>query len=175
MSVIIDTIVWLVNFPAQNGFPMVFIAAFGAMGLVRMASKRSDGDSPHLQGLREQAGMATAVEARPMRRLFGRIQRWTYGIAAGIVIGAGLIGLLSITGVDITEPYIAANGVTTEATLDDDLVTFMTDAGVEYTLPVSFFTRPTYPDPYASIGWDDTVTVTYLASHPQAFVINTDG
>lgn len=173
MTPMLDTLVWLINFPARNGFAMVFLAVFGGMGLIA-AARRRGGQSSRVQQLREEAGLDVAETPHPMRDALRRVQQWVYGIVAGVVIAGGAIGVLSLIGVDLVKPYIAANGETVTGSYDGNFVTFTTERGVEYTQPVSFMTSPIYPDRWSFMSSSDPVSITYLPQHPQAFVVNSE-
>lgn len=91
-----------------------------------------------------------------------------------LLMAAGLVlGILSLVGVPVTTAYIHENGHPTIGTLDGEWVTFTTAAGETYTLRSDVFTPAQYPDRDAYVPSDAEVVVRYLASHPQAFVIDT--
>lgn len=169
----LDTIFWLLNFPASNGYAMVFIAAFGSTGLAMLAFGGARGNRSRLQALREQEGLA-APTASAGPAVLTRTRQIVFRIVFAVVLGSGAVGLLALIGVPVTNAYIHANGVETTGTMDSgDWVTFTTEDGAEYTLANDFFTPSVYPDAHASVGWDDApVTVRYLPGHPQAFVID---
>jgi hypothetical protein len=95
-------------------------------------------------------------------------------VLALLMVGALVIGILSLSGVPVTRAYISDNGRPTTGTLEGDWVTFTTAEGVEYTLESNFFTPAVYPDRDVSLASGEPVVVRYLPSHPQAFVIDSD-
>ncbi|GAA3652229.1 hypothetical protein [Microbacterium marinilacus] len=166
MNPVVDAIVWLANFPVTHGYAMVFIAGFSSMGLIAMAAG--------LSARRRKAapGAGPAAAASPGARPLAVVQAWLYRVLAVGVIGGGVLGLLSLTGVSATGWYIHQHGATAEGTRDGDWITFTASDGVEYTVPYDFFTPASYPDTGASL-MSDVVTVRYLESHPQTYVVDT--
>ena len=166
----LDTLIWLVNFPAAHGYAMVFIAGFSILGLFAMSAR---GATPGgaLRTIREREGLLRPEE-RARGQVGGRILRIVFRVLAFVMLGSLVIGILSLTGVPVTRAYIYDNGRPTTATMDGDWVTFTTAEGVEYTLESNFFTPALYPDRDAYIPSGEPVVVRYLASHPQAFVID---
>lgn len=165
-----DTVFWLLNFPAAHGYAMVFIAGFSILGLFALSTKGiATGDA--LRRIREREGLVRE-DARPRRDIAGGIVRVVARILALVMLGSLVIGILSLTGVPVTRAYIFDNGRPTTASLDGDWVTFTTAEGVRYTVESNFFTPAVYPDRDAYIPGGQAVVVRYLPSHPQAFVID---
>ena len=50
-----DTLIWLANFPVRNGYAMVFVAGFSMMGLIALAFRRPAGRD-RLAAVRPPAG-----------------------------------------------------------------------------------------------------------------------
>ncbi|WP_133192838.1 MULTISPECIES: hypothetical protein [unclassified Microbacterium] len=165
-----ETLIWLLNFPAAHGYAMVFIAGFSILGLFAM-SVRAASPGGELRAIREREGLLRPEE-RARGQVGGRILRVFFRILAFIMLGSLVIGILSLTGVPVTRAYIHDNGRPTTATMDGDWVTFTTAEGVEYTLESNFFTPAVYPDRDSYLPSGSPVVVRYLASHPQAFVID---
>lgn len=172
MNPIFDTIVRLANFPAQHGYTMVFVVAFGLPGLVRMMFRGTGRGSTRLQELRAATDGAQAPGPNPTKVVLARIERWCFTALALVVGVGGLIGILSLMDFDVTEGYILDHGVETEGVYDGDAVTFSTDDGTEYRMPIDFFTEAVAPTYTGSIPTDEPITVRYLEQHPQAFVID---
>lgn len=166
----LDTLIWLLNFPASHGYAMVFIAGFSILGLFAMSAS---GRSPRatLRAVREREGVAHETEA-PREGTLAAVARLVFRVLAIVMVANLAIGILSLTGVPITRAYIHEHGRPTSATVDGDWVTFTTETGVEYTLESNFFTPAVYPDRDAYIPSGETITVRYLPDHPQAFVID---
>ncbi|WP_433584256.1 hypothetical protein [Microbacterium hydrocarbonoxydans] len=167
---ILDTLIWLVNFPASHGYAMVFIAGFSILGLFAMSAA---GSAPggSLRRVREREGLLR--ETAPQRgRIADRLRRIVFRVLAFAMLANLVIGILSLTGVPVTRAYIFEHGQPTAATIDGDWVTFTTATGVEYTLESNFFTPAGYPDRDAYIPTGAPITVRYLPGHPQAFVID---
>lgn len=167
-----DTLIWLVNFPAAHGYAVVFIAGFSILGLFAM-SVRGAVPGEALRAIREREGVLRH-EGRPRGQVWGRVVRIGARLLAFLMLGSLVIGILSLTGVPVTRAYIYDNGRPTTATMDGDWVTFTTAEGVEYTLESNFFTPAVYPDRDVSLPSGQPVVVRYLPSHPQAFVIDSD-
>lgn len=167
---ILDTLIWLVNFPASHGYAMVFIAGFSILGLFAMSAA---GSAPGgaLRRVREREGLLRETGPRP-EQLATRVRRVGFRILAFAMLANLLIGILSLTGVPVTRAYIYEHGQPTAATRDGDWVTFTSATGVEYTLESNFFTPAVYPDRDSYIPSGEPVTVRYLPGHPQAFVID---
>ncbi|WP_149085536.1 MULTISPECIES: hypothetical protein [Microbacterium] len=166
----LDTLMWLVNFPAAHGYAMVFIAAFSILGLFGI-SARSTATGGSLRTVREREGLLPA-ETRTRGNAAGAVIRVVFRVLAFVMLGSLIIGILSLTGVPVTRAYIFENGRPTTGTMDGDWVTFTAADGTEYTLESDFFTPAVYPDRDAWIPSDAPVVVRYLPSHPQAFVID---
>lgn len=167
-----DTLIWLVNFPASHGYAMVFIAGFSLLGLFAM-SARGAVPGGALRTIREREGLLHPGD-RPRGQVAGSVLRIVFRVLAFLMLGSLVIGILSLTGVPVTRAYIYDNGRPTTATMDGDWVTFTTAEGVEYTVESNFFTPVVYPDRDAYLPSDQPVVVRYLPSHPQAFVIDSD-
>ncbi|WP_243225865.1 hypothetical protein [Microbacterium sp. CIAB417] len=169
---LMDTLVWLVNFPVTHGYAMVFIAGFAMLGLLSQAT-RPIGARSRLSTIRAREGLVESGSDRRSRVVIARLQRLFFRVLA-VVMGAGLVlGILGLIGVPVTSAYIHDNGQPAVATVDGDWVRFTTATGVEYTLPNDFFTPSMYPDRDAWVPSGDIV-VRYLPSHPQAYVIDTE-
>ncbi|MFT4260562.1 hypothetical protein [Microbacterium sp.] len=167
---ILDTLIWLVNFPASHGYAMVFIGGFSILGLFAM-SVRGDVPGGALRRIREREGLLR--EQHPRRgEGAARVMRLGFRVLAFLMIANVVIGVLSLTGVPVTRAYIYEHGERASATLDGDWVTFTTHEGVEYTLESNFFTPAVYPDRDAYFPSDGQISVRYLKDHPQAFVID---
>lgn len=166
----LDTLIWLVNFPASHGYAMVFIAGFSILGLFAASVSGGVPDAA-LRRIREREGLAVA-EARPAGEAGRRVLRIGFRVLAFAMLASLVIGILSLTGVPVTRAYIHEHGLPTTATRDGDWVTFTTADGTEYTLESNFFTPAVYPDRDAFLPSDSPVVVRYLPSHPQAFVID---
>lgn len=166
---ILDTLIWLINFPASHGYAMVFISAFSLFGLFAMSVP---GTAPGgaLRRIREREGLLRSEDV-PRGRLPGGLVRVVFRILAFVMLANLVIGILSLTGVPITRAYIHEHGQPTTATRDGDWITFTTTTGVEYTLESNFFTPAVYPDRDAFLSGEQVV-VRYLPGHPQAFVID---
>ncbi|ALX67099.1 hypothetical protein [Microbacterium sp. XT11] len=167
---VLDTLIWLVNFPASHGYAMVFIAGFSILGLFALSAARSTPGAA-LRRIREREGLLR--EDAPSRgATAGRAMRIVFRVLAYLMLANLVIGILSLTGVPVTRAYIYEHGQPTTGTLDGDWVTFTTSTGVEYTLESNFFTPSVYPDRDAYLPSDSPIVVRYLPDHPQAFVID---
>lgn len=166
----LDTLIWLVNFPAAHGYAIVFIAAFSILGLFAM-SARGGARGGSLRAVREREGLVPA-EPRSRGNVGGTAVRVIFRVLAFVMLGSLVVGILSLTGVPVTRAYIFENGRPTTGTVDGDWVTFTAADGTEYTLESDFFTPAVYPDRDAWIPSGTPVVVRYLPSHPQAFVID---
>lgn len=168
---IMDTVIWLVNFPVSHGYAMVFVAGFSLVGLGSMAF-RPVGASSKLQVIRAREGLPEVSSRGAGPTVFAHLQRALFRVL-GLVMLAGLaLGILGLTGVPVTAAYIHQHGIPTTAAVDGDWVTFTTPNGQAYTLESNFFTPSQYPDRYGYFSGDQVV-VRYLPGHPQAFVIDT--
>ncbi|MBP3978667.1 DUF3592 domain-containing protein [Microbacterium sp. BLY] len=166
-----DTLMWLLNFPASHGYAMVFIAGFSILGLFAISAGGASAKGGSLRAVREREGLLPS-ETRPRGNVGATIARVFFRILAFVMLGSLVIGILSLTGVPVTRAYIYDNGRPTTGTLDGDWVTFTTADGTEYTLESNFFTPAVYPDRDAWLPSGAPVVVRYLPSHPQAFVID---
>lgn len=166
----VDTLIWLLNFPAAHGYAMVFIAGFSILGLFAM-SARGAAPGGELRAIREREGLLRPEE-RSRGQLGGSVRRIVFRVLAFVMLGCLVLGILSLSGVPVTRAYIYDNGRPTTATMEGDWVTFTTADGVEYTLESNFFTPAVYPDRDAYLPGGAPVVVRYLPSHPQAFVID---
>lgn len=167
-----DTLIWLVNFPASHGYAVVFIAGFSTLGLFAL-SVRGAVPGEALRSIREREGLLYPTE-RPRGLAWAGVVRIVARVLALLMVGSLVIGILSLTGVPVTRAYIFDNGRPTTGTLEGDWVTFTTAEGVEYTLESNFFTPAVYPDRDVLLSSGEPVVVRYLPSHPQAFVIDSD-
>ncbi|GAA1251795.1 hypothetical protein JOF42_002597 [Microbacterium phyllosphaerae] len=166
----IDTLIWLIDFPASHGYAMVFIAGFSILGLFAMSmSGAAPGVS--LRRVREREGLLPGDVTTPGRTV-GAIRRNVFRILAVLMVANLVIGILSLIGVPVTRAYIHEHGQPTTGTVDGDWVTFTTSSGVEYTIESNFFTPAVYPDRDAYLPYGEPVVVRYLPDHPQAFVID---
>ncbi|CAH0196116.1 hypothetical protein [Microbacterium foliorum] len=167
---ILDTLIWLINFPASHGYAMVFIAGFSILGLFAMSA---GGAAPgaSLRRVREREGLLHGHIATRGRAV-GAVRRLVFRVLAVVMLANLVIGILSLTGVPITRAYIHEHGQPTTGTVDGDWVTFTTPSGVEYTIESNFFTPAVYPDRDAYLPSGEPVVVRYLPGHPQAFVID---
>lgn len=166
----LDTVFWLLNFPASHAYAMVFIAGFSILGLFAVSATRSS-PAAALRRVRESEGLLSGHDAQ-RRDIGGTALRVLFRILAFVMLANLVIGILSLTGVPVTRAYIYDNGRPTTASLDGDWVTFTTADGMEYTLESNFFSPAVYPDRDAYIPGGQPVVVRYLPSHPQAFVID---
>lgn len=166
----LDTLIWLINFPASHGYAMVFIAGFSLFGLFAMSvSGATPGAS--LRRIREREGLLDGRSAT-RGRMSGTVRRIVFRILAFVMLANLVIGILSLVGVPVTRAYIHEHGQPTTGTRDGDWVTFTTATGVEYTVESNFFTPAVYPDRDAYLPSGEPVVVRYLPGHPQAFVID---
>lgn len=167
---ILDTLIWLINFPASHGYAMVFIAGFSILGLFAMSVS---GSAPgvSLRRIREREGLLPADNAS-RGQVGAVVRRVVFRVLAVIMLANLVIGILSLTGVPVTRAYIHEHGQPTTGTRDGDWVTFTTSSGVEYTVESNFFTPAVYPDRDAYLPSGEPVVVRYLPGHPQAFVID---
>ena len=167
----LDTVVWLLNFPAAHGYAVVFIAGFSILGLFAMSARGSGGSVATLRRIREREGLLAPGQSvrAPVVPLLLRI---AFRVLAFLMLGSLVIGILSLTGVPVTRAYIHDNGRPTTASREGDWVTFTTAEGVEYTVESNFFTPAVYPDRDAYIPTGQPLVVRYLPGHPQAFVID---
>lgn len=167
---VLDTLIWLINFPASHGYAMVFIAGFSILGLFAVSVP---GAAPGvaLRRLREREGLLHGENAA-RGRAGGTALRIVFRILAFVMVANLVIGILSLTGVPITRAYIHEHGQPTTGTIDGDWVTFTTSSGIEYTIESNFFTPAVYPDRDAYLPSGEPVVVRYLPGHPQAFVID---
>lgn len=170
---ILDTLIWLINFPVRHGYAMAFIAGFSLMGLVVLAFRRVGGTDSRLSAVRESEGLPETRRTGGARVVAAHVQRLVFRILAVLMLAGLALGILGLTGAPVTSAYIHTHGVTTTGTADGDWVTFSTPGGETYTLESSFFTPASYPDRLSWMDSDAPVVVRYLPSHPQAFVVDT--
>lgn len=167
---VLDTLIWLINFPAAHGYAMVFIAGFSILGLFTMsAAAATPGVS--LRRIREREGLLGSDTASH-GRVGGATGRIVFRTLAILMLANLVIGILSLTGVPVTRAYIYEHGQPTTGTRDGDWVTFTTADGTEYTIESNFFTPAVYPDRDVYLPSGEPVVVRYLPGHPQAFVID---
>lgn len=144
-----DTLVWLVNFPATQGLPFAFIAIFSLPGLIQLSARHRTADTRFA--------------------IARKIQCWMYRIITIPVLIAGVIGLISLfAGEPITKSYILQHGISTVGSHepgDASTVTFRAQDGHEYRIPVRPLTNPA-----TAFSYGGPVEVRYLQDHPQAFV-----
>lgn len=170
---IIDTLIWLVDFPVRHGYPMVFIAGFSLMGLAMLAFQPvRGGGSSRLTAVREREGLPEAPPPVGGRAIMARAQRIGFRILAITMLAGLVLGILGLAEVPVTHAYISERGIPTTASVDGEWVTFSTAAGQTFTLESNFFTPALYPDAHAWIPEDSPVVVRYLPAHPQAFIID---
>ena len=167
----LDTVFWLLNFPASHGYAMVFIGGFSILGLFALSTSRG-APGVTLRRIREREGLLPRTASASTESLSARLRRIVFRILAVVMLANLVIGILSLTGVPVTRAYIYANGQPTTGTLDGDWVTFRVGDGTEYTLESNFFTPAVYPDRDAYLPSGQPVVVRYLPGHPQAFVID---
>ncbi|MGW8483533.1 hypothetical protein ACWGJP_10365 [Microbacterium sp. NPDC055903] len=169
---VLDTLVWLVNFPVTHGFAMVFIGGFSLLGVGALAFS-GVGASSRLGMVREREGLPESDAGHRRRTIVARIRRGAFRVLGAIMLAGLVLGILGLTGVPVTSAYIHANGQSTIGTMDGDWVTFTTSTGETYTLENNFFTPSLHPDRDAWIPSDSEFVVRYLPDHPQAYVIDT--
>jgi hypothetical protein len=167
---VLDTLIWLVNFPASHGYAMVFIAGFSILGLFALSGARATPGTA-LRRIREREGLLRD-DGAARGAVAGRTLRIVFRVLAILMLANLVIGILSLTGVPVTRAYIYERGQPTTGTIDGDWVTFTTSAGVEYTLESNVFTPAVYPDRDAFLPSGSPVVVRYLPDHPQAFVVD---
>jgi hypothetical protein len=166
---LMDTLVWLVNFPATHGYVLVFIAGFSLMGLGMRSFRNSGHVSPRLDQLRAANG-EEIPRPSPVRIVAGSAQMWVYRLLALVIIGGRVIGVISLIKGPVTGEYIAEHGLEATGTMDVETVTFTAADGRVLTQPYDFFTQPLVPsDGYSPSSGD--VTIRYLEGHPQAYVV----
>ncbi|MDQ0645796.1 hypothetical protein [Microbacterium murale] len=170
---IMDTLIWLVNFPVSHAYAMVFIAGFSLMGLAGFAFRGVGGTSSRLTAVREREGLPEAGRTGGLCVAAARVQRLGFRVLAVIMLAGLVLGILALTGVPVSRGYIHDHGVPTTGTVDGDWVTFSTPGGETYTLESNFFSPALHPDSSAWLPSDAPVVVRYLPAHPQAFVIDT--
>ena len=160
-----DTIIWLVNFPATHGFAMIFTVGFALFGLFMLVG--SHRGSARLRELRAQNG--DIEPEHTWRDTAKAVQTWIYRVILVIALATLAVGLTSLmTNKPITAGYIHDHGVTTTGVYEDSVVTFTASNGTEYRMPIDSMIPAIHPGNWAMPG---TVQVRYLPSHPQAFVI----
>ncbi|MGO1255612.1 MAG: hypothetical protein ACTIJN_00565 [Microbacterium gubbeenense] len=173
---VMDSLVWLANFPATHAYEMVFLGAFSALGLV-VAARQSVPKRSRLDQLRVERGMA-GPEFPAASRVAAKVQSWFFFLLALVVFSGFVIAIASLIFGPITRGYIYEHGERAVAIQTDDMgsfetVTFDADNGHRYTLNLPFFSPVTYPDRDAFVSGSEDLVVRYLPNHPQAFVIDT--
>lgn len=171
MNPILDTLVWLVAFPATHAYEMVFVGGFSIAGILGIAARKGPRHS-RLDRMRIERGMASDELGAPTR-LLQALRSW-FARALALVIGSGLvIAIASLIFGPITNAYIGQHGVQAVASLENDIVSFTAEDGTQYRLRLPFFSPPAYPDRDAFITSSDQLVVRYLPGHPQAYVVDT--
>lgn len=173
---IMDTIVWLANFPATHAYEMVFLGAFSAMGLIGAARRRGPSRS-RLEQLRIERGLQEP-EFSLGSRIAAQARSWFFFVLALFVLSGLAIAIASLIFGPVTRGYIYDHGVRADTIVDDEFasfetVTFDAEDGTRYTLDLPFFSPVTYPDRNASASGTDALVVRYLPDHPQAYVVDT--
>lgn len=169
---VLDTLIWLADFPVRHGYAIVFVAGFSLMGIGAFAFRSAGGRSSRLAAIREREGLPEATRNGGARVLVARVQRVFFRLLGVVMLSGLVLGILSLCGVPVTHAYINANGVPATGTVDDDWVTFSTPGGETYTVESNFFTPSVYPDRRELLPFDGQVVVRYLPSHPQAFIVD---
>lgn len=170
---IMDTLIWLINFPISHAYSMIFIASFSLMGLAALSFRGVGGTSSRLTAVRESEGLPEPSRISGGRLFIARGQRFGFRVLAVVMLAGLVLGILGLSGVPVTHAYIKEHGVPTTGTADGDWVTFSTPSGETYTIESNFFSPALYPDRDAWLPSDAPVVVRYLSTHPQAFVIDT--
>jgi len=171
---ILDTLIWLVNFPATHAYEMVFLGAFSSFGLIGLALRKGPRRS-RLAELRAERGQASS-DVPAAARIGAALQAWFFRLLALVVLSGLAIAIASLVFGPITRAYIYENGEQALATSTDGIsnaVQFEASDGETYTLNMPFFSPPTYPDKDAFVSGADQIVVRYLPGHPQAYVIDT--
>jgi hypothetical protein len=171
---VLDTLIWLVNFPATHAYEMVFVGAFSSFGLIGLAFRKGPRLS-RLAELRAERGQAPSTVSAPVR-IGAALQTWFFRLLAIVVLSGLALALASLVFGPITRAYIYENGEQAIATQTDgisDGVVFTTTEGETYTLNLPFFSPPTYPERDAFVSGSDQLVVRYLPGHPQAYVVDT--
>lgn len=170
--ILLDHLVWLANFAAINGYVWVFITGFSIFGVGRLVLVRRGGDV-RLDELREERGLTFGLDrSRPVRDAARLLRAWLARVSLLLLLAAGVFGVLGLTEASPTYGYIHRHGASASAVIEDEYLTFTASDGLTYTLPYPFFTTPAYPD-RRHFPSDGPVTVRYLESHPQAYVVDT--
>ncbi|GGO61221.1 hypothetical protein GCM10010910_08510 [Microbacterium nanhaiense] len=171
---ILDTLIWLVNFPATHAYEMVFLGAFSSFGLIGLALRKGPRRS-RLAELRAERGQAP-TDVPAAARIAAALQSWFFRLLSLVVLSGLAIAIASLVFGPITRAYIHNNGEQALATQTDGLsnaVQFVAEDGETYTLSLPFFSPPTYPDRDAFISSGGQLVVRYLPGHPQAYVVDT--
>lgn len=171
---ILDTLVWLVNFPATHAYEMVFLGAFSSMGLIALAFKKGPRTS-RLAELRAERGQATSTLPASVH-IGAAIQRWFFRVLSLVVLSGLAIAIASLVFGPITRAYIYENGEQAIADRTDGIsegVVFTATDGQTYKLNLPFFSPPTYPERDAFVSTSDQLVIRYLPGHPQAYVVDT--
>lgn len=169
LDAVMPTVVWLTHFPATHGYAMVFVASFGLIGLVAR-SVTNPASSSRLRALQAEAGEQPTA-GQVLRSTAGHVQMVVYHVIALVVLVGGVIGVVSLVKGPVTASYVADHGIDATGTYDDAAVTFRATDGTTYVLPYDFFTPASTEGHDGFLSSGDQVTVTYLESHPQAYVV----
>jgi hypothetical protein len=164
-----DTVFWLLNFPASHGYEMVFLAGFSILGFLAL-SRKGTAPGEALQRIREREGMSVASGRN--RQIVGTVRRTVSRVLAAVMGVVLIVAILGLVGVPVTRAYIFDHGRPTTATVDGAWITFTTAEGMTYTLENDALSPSAHPDRDAHIPSAQPVVVRYLSSHPQAFVID---
>lgn len=180
----IDTLVWLAAFASKQSFLLVFILMFGVVGTGLLciawparAGRRRDLASVLVLGDPDEILAAARVrEGLPRATVQPRRRPSLHGLAARalllLLVLAGAVVLLDQIGVPGTRRYISEHGATAPARIDGGWVTFTAQDGRTYTLEIPPMARVTYPGDASFTGSsEESATVRYLPSHPQAYII----
>lgn len=167
----LDTLIWLLNFPASHAFTTLFVTVFALFGCFALALRPN---RPHngLEAIREREGLPSLERPKASASIANAVRRPFFSALTVVMIGSLILAILGLTGVPVTRAYIHENGTPTVGSVDGEWVTFTTNLGVEYTLPNDFFSSSVYPDRDAYLDPTLPVVVRYLPGHPQAYVID---
>ena len=171
-----DTLAWLLNFPVTNGYAMVFLAGFGLFGSIMWIFRGPSDGHGKLVKIRERERLPEPRLKDHLLRAYLPIRRTAASlltIILGISLAAGIRGM---TGGTWVREYIYEHGAkATGIMLDyDGPIQFQAEDGRTYTVMNEFFSPSEYPKDTSFYTYEgDEVTVRYLPSHPQAYVIDT--